>query len=247
MLTKLCSDLATIRNMNRQYRNCIRLMALGVIHVFFASFMYATTQNQILLYMLGVGVLCMVFGKTEALNISGLLSSYTAPILKEISPQGRTEDIGNPDRMFYALEIVLLEMESGYMVARAAHNLNVMIGRLSKLDCCVNSIATKFYRVFTLIDKWRPSEYICGMWVFSTVFTMGVFAHNFFIYGEYSIIGMIMFGLWVTAVWNNRILLDTLFADLYMTRLYYNNPEKYSEAFSIYNDNRFLDVPNETV
>lgn len=247
MLTELCSDLATIRYLNRQYRNCVRLMALGVILVFFASFMYATTQDQILLYLLGVGVLCMVFGKEEALTLSVQMSSYTEPVLKEISPQGKTEDIGNPDRMFYALEISLLEMESGYMVARAAHNLNVMIGRLSKLNCCANSIATKFYRVFTIIDKWRPSEYICGMWALSVLFTLGVFVHNFFIYGEYSIIGMIMLGLWTASVWNNKALLNSLFADLHMTRLYYNNPEKYSEAFSNYNDSRFLDVSDETV
>lgn len=247
MLTKLCSDLDTIYHLNQNYRDCIRLMALCVVLVFLAAFCYSVTQNPFSLFPLGLASIFIMFAGQEVHYISKRMSEYTEPVLMEIAPMGKTEDIVNPDRLFYALEISLIELESGYMVARAAHNINIIIARLSKLNCCANSISTKFYKIFHILDQRRPSEYVCGLWVFSSCFAIGVFIHNFFMYGTYSAIGIGLFITWIIAVWGTHRVMNSIFADLHMTRLYYDNPEKHGDAFSEYNDSRFKDATDEAV
>jgi hypothetical protein len=217
-------------------------MALSIILVFISAFGYAITLNQFQLFPLGLAPIFASFVWGETRYLSRRLSEYTEPVLREIAPMGKTEDIGNPDRLFYAMEISIMELESGYLVARAARNINIIMARLIKLGCCANTISTKFYRVFHIIDRWRPSEYICGLWVLSVLFTAMAFLSAFLIRGEYSFIGICLFVGYVVAVKDMRFFLNSVFADLYMTRLYYNSPDKHGDAFSAYTDTRFMDA-----
>lgn len=247
MLTELCSDLGAILHLNRQYRNCIRLMALSIVLVCVSAMGYAVTLNPCQLFPFGLSTISIVFAYGEIRHIEGIHNSYTEPVLREIAPMGKTKDIGNPDRMIYALEISLLELEHGYLVSRAAHNINIIIARLLATKCCANAVATKFYRVFTVLYKWRPSEYICGMWLFSIVFPILVFLHAVILYGQYSFIGGCLFGAYAVALSNTKTLMNNIFRDLHMARLYYNSPEKHGDSFAAYADTRFMDASDETV
>jgi hypothetical protein len=170
------------------------------------------------------------------------MSKISDPVLREIAQMGKDKEIGNPDRMFFAYELCLIEFEKGHLVSRALHNLNVVFSRLYATNCCHNTISTKFYRVFRYIESFRVAEVACGAFPVSVIILGSAVLSVYITTGYVTVCSVAFPATLLYPVFKYGKMLEFIALDLYMARKYFSKNEEDRESFMKYVNVGFEDA-----